>query len=54
MNDFSLDFKLIFYVEDYKEKFNVSDLVNTRIYNGLNKNKVDIPFPTRTVYVKNE
>jgi MscS family membrane protein len=52
MNDFSLDFDLVFFIEDYKERFDISDEILTKAYNELNKKKIDIPFPTRTVYLK--
>tara|TARA_Y100000310_G_scaffold174705_1_gene174831 strand:- start:8028 stop:9098 length:1071 start_codon:yes stop_codon:yes gene_type:complete len=54
MNDFSLDFDLVFFIENYKERFDISDRILTKAYNELNKKKIDIPFPTRTVYLKKQ
>jgi len=54
MNDFSLDFELIFYIEDYKERFNIGDKILSKAYKELNKQKIEIPFPTRTVYLKKD
>ncbi|MAG08248.1 hypothetical protein CMO89_02150 [Candidatus Woesearchaeota archaeon] len=54
MNDFSLDFELRFYIEDYKERFDISDKILSKAYKELNKQKIDIPFPTRTVYLKKD
>jgi MscS family membrane protein len=53
MADFSLDFKVIFYIDDYKKKFKVENRANTLIYNALAKSKIQIPFPTRTLFMEN-
>ncbi|MBT4540150.1 mechanosensitive ion channel [Candidatus Woesearchaeota archaeon] len=53
MNDFSLDFNLIFYIDDYRKKYKAENRANTLIYNALNKNNIQIPFPTRTIYMDN-
>jgi len=52
MNDFSLDFKLYYWVDSYKKRFKYEDVVMTKLYAALRKNKIGIPFPTRTVYLK--
>lgn len=51
MADFSLNFKLYFWVSDYKQRFMVEDIVMTKLYRELNKAKINIPFPTRTIYM---
>ena len=52
MADSSLNFKAYFYVNSYKNKFGAIDEANTRIYNILNKNKIEIPFPQVDVNLK--
>lgn len=53
MGDFSLNFLAKFWIPDFSEyndkKLEATDL----IYKALNKNNIDIPFPTNTVYLKN-
>jgi MscS family membrane protein len=49
----SLDFKAMFWVDDLADKWAVHQEAMTKIYNALNKAKIGIPFPTRTVYMKN-
>lgn len=50
MNDFSMDFELLFYIKNYKERFTIADSVTTDVYLALEKYGIEIPFPTRTVY----
>ncbi|MCK5452141.1 MAG: mechanosensitive ion channel family protein [Candidatus Aenigmarchaeota archaeon] len=45
----SLDFAMIMWVKDPADKFTVIDKVNTAIEKEFKKNKIDIPFPTRTI-----
>ena len=52
MADSSLNFKVYFYVDSFENRFAVIDEVNTKIYNALNKNKIEIPFPQLDVHVK--
>ena len=52
MADFSLNFKAFFWVESYTQRINAKDQATGLIYNALNTAKIDIPFPTRTVYLK--
>ena len=52
MADFSLDFQAKFWVDDVSKAHAAKQDANIRIYNILNKAKIDIPFPTRTVYNK--
>jgi len=52
MGDSTLDFKAYFYVNSYKVKLGAVDEANTRIYNALNKAKIEIPFPQMDVNVK--
>ena len=52
MADFSLNFKLMFWVNDIAKKWDTHQEVITALYNNLGKNKIGIPFPTHTVYMK--
>lgn len=54
MADFSLNFSAYFWIENVDDKITVKDIMTTKIYNALRKNKIGIPFPTRTVYIKKE
>ena len=53
MSDFSLDFTIYFWVASYRERFGTKDIATQKIYEALNKAGISIPFPTRTVYMKN-
>jgi len=52
MNDFSLDFKAKFWVENVSQRYAAKEKATCMIYDALNKAKISIPFPTRTVYLK--
>jgi len=52
MGDHALKFKAYFYVETFDIKLTSVDEANTRIYNALNKAKIEIPFPQMDVHVK--
>ena len=54
MADSSLNFKAYFYVDSFEYKWSSIDEINTYIYNALNKNKIEIPFPQRDVHLKKE
>ena len=52
MADSSLNFKAYFYVDSFENRFASIDEANTRIYNALNKAKIEIPFPQVDVHLK--
>ncbi len=54
MGDFALKFKALFWVENFDIKFGTKSLATEEIYNSLVKNRIGIPFPTRTVYLVNK
>lgn len=54
MGDSALEFKARFWVTDYSDKFAAELEATEKIYKALNKSKIGIPFPTRTVYLKKE
>lgn len=54
MGDSSLNFKAYFYVDSFEHRIGAIDEANTRIYNALNKAKIEIPFPQRDVHLKKD
>ncbi len=52
MGDSSLKFKAIFWVEQWDTAYGKKLEAIEKIYDDLNKNKINIPFPTRTVYLQ--
>ena len=52
MSEYALKFRALFWVKSIEEKIEVKEDATAAIYNALNKNKIGIPFPTRTVYLK--
>jgi MscS family membrane protein len=52
MGDFSLDMTARVWVSNYDNQFGKKLEMTELIYNTLNKNGIEIPFPTRTVYMK--
>jgi len=52
MAEFSLNFDAKFWVKSVDDVHIARQEANTRIYNALNKAKIEIPFPTRTIYMK--
>jgi MscS family membrane protein len=48
----SIDFQARFWVENYGTAYAKKLETNDLIYKTLNKNKIGIPFPTQTLYVK--
>jgi len=52
MGDSSLNFKAYMWVDDYRHRFMIKDVINTKIYDALNKAKISIPFPQMDVHLK--
>ena len=52
MGDFSLDMSARVWVDDYDKQFARQLEMTELVYSILNKNGIEIPFPTRTVYMK--
>jgi MscS family membrane protein len=52
MGDSSLNFEAYFYVNSFEDRADAIDEANTKIYNALNKNKIEIPFPQLDVNLK--
>ncbi len=52
MSDFSLDFVARAWVASYTDAYSTKIAMTNEIYLALNKAKIGIPFPTRTIYTK--
>ena len=52
MSDSSINFKALYWVEHYNDAYAKKIEGTDVIYRTLNKNKIGIPFPTRTIYTK--
>ena len=52
MGDSALLFQAKFWVADINERYGTKEKATCMIYDALNKAKINIPFPTRTVYNK--
>lgn len=53
MGDFALEMKAFYWVSDISLRDASKSLANTLIYEALSNARIGIPFPTRTVYLKN-
>lgn len=51
MADSSLNFKALVWLKTYRERFATKEKLTCLIYNTLNKNKVNIPFPQMDVHM---
>ena len=54
MADFAIKFKALLWVSSFEERNNAKWVATEEIYNALRKAGIGIPFPTRTVYLKEE
>lgn len=54
MGDSSLDFQARFFVDNYGDQWDKKIECTDRIYKRLQRVGIDIPFPTRTLYLKKE
>lgn len=54
MADFSLKFRAVFWISSYKDRVNIRSEAMGQIYDSLKKNKIDIPYPTRTLIMKKD
>ena len=50
LGDFALEFKLCFFISNYKEMFNMKDIITSNLYTKLKEENIEIAFPTRTIY----
>ena len=54
LSDFALKFRTLFWIESFDIKNEARFRATEEIYKALNEAKINIPFPTRTVYMKKE
>ncbi|MDD5253892.1 MAG: mechanosensitive ion channel family protein [Candidatus Nanoarchaeia archaeon] len=54
MGDFSLNFVARGWVANYEEAYDTQIDLTEQIYKTLNKNKIEIPFPTQIVHLRKE
>jgi MscS family membrane protein len=52
--DSSINFLLIAWIATFKDQLKVTDELNTGVYNALNREKIEIPYPTQTVHLRKE
>ena len=52
MADFSLNFEVVFWINNYKKRFEAQDKFICLSYKKLQTNGIKIPFPTRTIYIE--
>lgn len=52
MGAYSLDFNVVFFIFHYKDRYDVTDVANTHIFNNLKRHHMHIPFPTSVMYMK--
>jgi len=49
--DSSLNFKVGFWVKDLDDRFRVKSEINEQLYERLNKEGIEIPFPQRDLHI---
>ncbi len=54
MGDFSIDFLIIAWTDDYRNQFSIKCNLLENVYKGLSERGIEIPFPTQTIYVRNK
>ena len=54
MADFSLNFRMIFWVRNYKDRFDIQDKIISTAYEELQAQGIKIPFPTRTIHIEKD
>ncbi len=52
LGESSINFQLKFFIDDHRERHEIRSIALQRIYENLRLAGIDIPFPTRTLYVK--
>lgn len=54
MGEYSLDFKVTFFVKNYNHIYKVKSDMTEKIYKELQKQNIKIPFPTRTLHMNQD
>lgn len=50
--DFSITYEIKFWIDNYKRHMDIEDEVQTRIWYAFKRNRIEIPFPIRNVYMR--
>ncbi|MEM2963356.1 MAG: mechanosensitive ion channel family protein [Candidatus Anstonellales archaeon] len=53
LSEFALQFKVIFSVTNYQQRFKAIPKINKAVIAAFRKNRITIPYPITTVYIKN-
>lgn len=54
MADFSLNFRVVFWVRNFKDRFDIQDKIISAAYEDLQAEGIKIPFPTRTIHIEKD
>jgi len=52
MADFSLNFRVVFWIADFRQRFDIRDEFVSLAYEELQSKGIKIPFPTRTIHIE--
>ncbi len=52
--DSSINFLLIFWVHSFKDRLKAIDDINSKVYERFARENIEIPYPCRTIYLKEE
>jgi MscS family membrane protein len=52
MADFSLNFRVVFWIGDFRHRFDIRDKFVSLAYGQLQSKGIKIPFPTRTIHIE--
>ncbi len=52
IGDFALNFRVFFWINHFDLKIDATAVATEEIYNALRKEGIEIPYPTKTVYMK--
>jgi len=52
MADFSLNFRVVFWITDFRQRFDIRDKFVSLVYEELQSKGINIPFPTRTIHIE--
>lgn len=54
MGDYALEFKFVFFIDNYRNYFKILNIMNRKIYAELKKHKIVIPFPIQTIKINKQ
>ncbi len=53
-NDFSIEYDIKFWINDYSKKDIINNEIRRKIWYAFKRNNIEIPFPIRNIYIKKE